>query len=1353
MKVRVVANALASGATEDDYRIHCAALEWSLADPIIINSAAEIKSQVDWKDRVEPYFHQVQNLMRFCRRLPVTLLADDVGLGKTISAGLIVSELIKRGRVNKVFVICPKILIPQWIEELDSKFGISGYGAVGSDLRTAHQRAEQVIVTTYQSATRFLESQQSGLFDMLILDEAHHVRNLHGANQPPKRALAVFEALQARMFKYVLMLTATPIQNRLWDIYSLIDCLAVAKGHRNPFGSPEQFANRFVADGARTARRLNPRRGEEFRGIVASYMFRTRRVDAKLAFPSRQVQPCPVSPSQTELELQRLVADHIQDFNSLEQTSLLVALMSSPHALAAQIDNTASKRPQHEQLARRVSSVVRRIPVPAKTKAVLQIADDLRSQGPNWRMVVFTTRKETQRIIGKVLEQEGISCGFIAGGAPGKNRRAINAFRKDPPDVHVLVSTDAGAEGVNLQSANILVNYDLPWNPMVVEQRIGRVQRIGSKFKNVWVANVVHHNSPEQRIVGRLMEKLQVISHTVGDIESVLETSGDANGDSFEKQIRQMVVASLQGQDQDEAARRAEQSIDAAKKLFEQHQEEMDEALGNVNEQDGADAPMPELTPATPETPLEDFVVEALSAEGSEVEDRGDGILVMKSPQLGDERFTFDQRVLEQYSVPGVFLGRAPLLYQPGKPAFERLVQRWVDRAGALVDDQRTDNQQARQLAERWVSQIPDAQLAGAHVKQKSVVFTGGVMCRTRVANAVDSYEKLIRLDLAVDGDAVAPEARVEDAVNVEQLIPDLHQRVSDHVASDADIQKFTGYYEARLEEELKSSDSGEGEKKLIDDLRPIVAAEVSGLSGTVSDQATLAITYRFDEGPEYESLIEFGAGEVVSEPEFSECTLTGLNLPKDCLEKCSVTGGYALRHRLARSAEGGGYAMPDHLVTCGLTGKEVLPQETQVCCVSGKRCIRDALICSDQSSRYALPEYAVTCEITEVDLIGDEVAVSGLSGRRFRSDEAVRLADAESIAHKSEATYCPYSKNWHPSELCDVSEVTGQPVAKERLAYSEQSGKKCDVSEIRCCEQTGKRLLPAEVGKCEVTSKTLAKSALRTCPDSGKVASDALFEPCEVTGERVLPECLGNCSVTGKKARRTLLGKSMASGKTCLASKMVICEASGAKLLPAEAKTCSVTGKLADVRLLDQCMVTGRVALKSEMLQSKLSKRWMLKEHAKTLPSGTVVAPREVTVCSWSRKYLPVQQAAVCKLSGLPLAKSLLNESGEFAILRECLDGKHRGSPFPDPGFLARVYPAIFGGIQSFQWVSSPTGKAHVMFGKKSTFGFNSRVFAVVAHGDLSGLTLRGKALFGKRVKRGWQLMEETSTKGQGDA
>ena len=122
---------------------------------------------------------------------------------------------MKRSRVSRVFVVCPKILIPQWVEELESKFGIEAFGASGSELNNFHRRLQPAIGTTYHSGTRSLERRDPVLLDMLCLDEAHKVRNLFGAQSPPKMARAIFDALQARMFKYVLMLTPTPIQNRL----------------------------------------------------------------------------------------------------------------------------------------------------------------------------------------------------------------------------------------------------------------------------------------------------------------------------------------------------------------------------------------------------------------------------------------------------------------------------------------------------------------------------------------------------------------------------------------------------------------------------------------------------------------------------------------------------------------------------------------------------------------------------------------------------------------------------------------------------------------------------------------------------------------------------------------------------------------------------------------------------------------------------------------------------------------------------------------------------------------------------------------------------------------------------------
>ena len=192
--------------------------------------------------------------------------------------------------------------------------------------------------------------------------------------------------------------------------------------------------------------------------------------------------------------------------------------------------------------------------------------------------MVFTGRLETQTTIQAFLEKHGLKVGIINGMSGPRNQETIARFRKNPPDCHVIVSTEAGSEGVNLQVANVLVNYDLPWNPMIVEQRIGRVQRLASEHASVGIFNIMLRGTFEEYIVGRLMEKLQMASHAIGDIEALLEASGisgeDENGATgFDEKIRQLVIAALAGKDVEAATRQAEQSIADAKSTLEREEE------------------------------------------------------------------------------------------------------------------------------------------------------------------------------------------------------------------------------------------------------------------------------------------------------------------------------------------------------------------------------------------------------------------------------------------------------------------------------------------------------------------------------------------------------------------------------------------------------------------------------------------------------------------------------------------------------------------------------------------------------------------------------------------------------------
>lgn len=529
-----------------EYKVYRAGLEWDLTDPIVIESSEDFKSTPRWRNRLTPYRHQISNLITFCRRLPVTLLADDVGLGKTISAGLVMSELIVRSRLSKALVVCPKLLCAQWQQELKEKFDIEGEVATGRALLDADPEDVGVVITTYNSARLYLDRLPEDRFQMLVLDEAHKLRNLYGVPSPPQVAKKFQKALEDRRFPFVLMLTATPIQNRLWDLYSLVDLLTTARGHENPFGQPGVFARRFIADEREKARQLKVEAREEFRSIVYNYMSRVRRGDAGLSFPDRKVQMHQVAPSPAELQLISVIAKPIQKMNRLAQISILKALASSPEALRAQLNNMAKNGTAPPELAAAVRSIVETMPPTSKLKGLAVLIEQLKKQNPErWRLIVFTTLRETQTTIQTFLEQQGLTVGIINGDSGQRNQETIMRFRQNPPRCRVIVSTEAASEGVNLQVANVLVNYDLPWNPMIVEQRIGRVQRLASEYKHVSIFNITLRDTFEDFIVGRLMEKLQMAANAIGDIDALLQGSDIADGeedaaDKFEDRILQL---------------------------------------------------------------------------------------------------------------------------------------------------------------------------------------------------------------------------------------------------------------------------------------------------------------------------------------------------------------------------------------------------------------------------------------------------------------------------------------------------------------------------------------------------------------------------------------------------------------------------------------------------------------------------------------------------------------------------------------------------------------------------------------------------------------------------------------------
>ena len=1286
--LQLASSVLQPAATDEELALHLAALEWSLADPIVIESTADVKSRDKWQERIQPYHHQMQNLMTFCRRLPVTLIADDVGLGKTISAGLILSELMTRRRVTRTLVLCPSILGPQWVEEMETKFGVFGRFVKGTDLRAELRDGQSpLVVTTYESGSRYLDSVDSGSFDMLILDEAHKLRNLHGTQNPPKLAQRIHQALTQRIFKYVLMLTATPIQNRLWDLYTLVDCLAAAKGHANPFGTPLDFQRRYIVD-PQSARILRPESKAEFRSILRQYLVRTRREEVRLLFPKREVRLMQVAATEQEAAMMRLVAEHIEELNGFQQSSVLQAMMSSPAALVSQLDNMAAKTPSMGRLAAELRALGLTKIQPAKLQGLIQVVEQMRREKPDWRLVIFTIRKETQRIIGEALDKRGIAVGYIQGGEPQANRQTVKSYTETPPTINVIVSTDAGAEGVNLQAGNWVINFDLPWNPMIVEQRIGRVQRLASKFGHVIITNLAVEGSPESRVVVRLMQKLQVISDTVGDIEAVLEGAddGDEDGSSFETRIRDLVLKALIGQDVNRATELQVQSIQRAKELFEQQRHEIDQTVGELSELHHTGPAMPKLASVQPAIPFREFVERGLALEGATIERKGPQVLLAHRERQPIEEVVFDEAMWQVLRRPGAFGGRGPKLYVPGKPAFERLVERWVIRSSHRI----SDNSQGRQarlkaIAEQLIAKIPDSSLKEIEVHRSTEAFQGTITCRVTTANAVDSYEKLLAIPSLPDGHQAIPNEYLEQATwyreetRPELVVPGLSHSIGQAVANDDDVRHFAEFYQARLKDELsKGGNQPHLLKKITSDLQPTVHGEVVGLGGSQYEVCNTSVRFTIDDCGDYKLTLDVipANGQVLTSITWNQCAESRRRVPETCLERCELTGMLVLSHLLTASDVSGRRVLRTQLKTCQITGKLAAADEFGQSDLSHKSAVVSAFIVSPISGRRALPEELERCEFTGLSLPADELRISQVSGKRFRIDEETRSAVSHVCGHTSEFARCNYTADAILPTEGIKSDVDGRLVRIDCSIRSELPPFRVSSPDhVIKCAMSGKTIFTDEAAKCVVTGELIAREYLAASEESGQLARKDALVSCSHTGKRLLPEECVISDLNGQPIASSVAIRSPVSGRRCVAAEAVRCEFTQARVLPDELGLSDLSQKYSRVDQIVSSEFSGRRGHINESIQCEYSRKRLLKDEAgKSAVSGKVTAAStlvpsektgrlvvlgELVRCELTGKQLAIDEIAVSAVTGRRGDKALMvpsAQSGRLAFPKEMI-------------------------------------------------------------------------------------------------
>ena len=455
------------------------------------------------------------------------LLADEVGLGKTIEVGMILKEMHFRETSDSVLVLTPAQLAKQWQAELREKFGLEFICNYDDDFEdfTAHDYIIASIDTA--KSDRHRETVLGRDWDVLVLDEAHYVKN-----EETER----YELINRLSCNYAFFLTATPIQNELTDLYNVVSLLRPGL-----FGTRDVFHQYFVNSNQETLVNRN-----ELQNRLNKVMIRNRREETDIDFTDRTVDTRTFEPTEKERELYESVSEYVKGAYSQSQGQKLVLMLlqkevvSSPVALKHTIEKRLDEQSEltHANELESILELIEKIETVTKQERLLDIVEEVRENVEMGRVIVFTQFRATQQQVLERLAEEGYTVHAFHGGHSSSEKEQI--VRDFESEGGILVSTDAMSEGRNLQFCNILVNMDLPWNPMRVEQRIGRVHRIGQK-RNVFIFNMALKDTVEEYVLDRLYHKIDLFQQSVGELSSILSRL-EESGSSFEDQIFDRLV-------------------------------------------------------------------------------------------------------------------------------------------------------------------------------------------------------------------------------------------------------------------------------------------------------------------------------------------------------------------------------------------------------------------------------------------------------------------------------------------------------------------------------------------------------------------------------------------------------------------------------------------------------------------------------------------------------------------------------------------------------------------------------------------------------------------------------------------
>ncbi len=467
------------------------------------------------------------------------LLADEVGLGKTITSGLVLKESIERGFVKKALIITPPSLVTQWLNELKDKFDLD-FKIIEKekDWENTHFAIASIDrIKTYENKTKNFKHKKAHEidWDILMVDEAHKLKEKNTVRWK------FVDKLQKKRF---ILLTATPFQNDLFELYNLLHLLK--KGH---LGTIKEFRKKFLQNG----NKRHPLNSKELKNKLEEVMIRRRRAETGIIYKKRIPKIVQISQTEEERKIYEKMSELLKEkyfsINGSEINGRLIIFsllpkMTSSLASAIESLEKISKNEKYHQNTREFAKEIledcKQIKIDSKMKKLKEIIEKKLKSNPSEKILIYTKHPKTVKYMTENLKPYNLIITEFTGGLSREEKHEkIKEFRKKS---QIMICTDAGAEGLNLQFCKTLINYDLPWNPMSVEQRIGRLDRIGQK-NDIEIYSLAIKDTMEEYVVDLIINKMCCVGLVIGELPIILFNMGlDSEGTTGRNKVEEYLL-------------------------------------------------------------------------------------------------------------------------------------------------------------------------------------------------------------------------------------------------------------------------------------------------------------------------------------------------------------------------------------------------------------------------------------------------------------------------------------------------------------------------------------------------------------------------------------------------------------------------------------------------------------------------------------------------------------------------------------------------------------------------------------------------------------------------------------------